>query len=404
MKIQPRSFLIILELLFLAAVGPNVHAVIPAPDGGYSGGNTADGTNALLSLTTGTYNTAVGIYSLLSDANGKFNTGVGAGTLLANVGDPTTGHGVSNTATGAGALLSNTTGGYNTANGAFVLFNNTTGDHNVAVGGGGLPGPALFSNTIGRFNTAVGEGALFSNTEGNDNTAIGAGALADNTGGNENVAIGLSALGNSTGDNNVALGNLAGFSQTTGSNNVYIGTQIEGTAGESNACYIASIFNQTSSGGSAVFVDANSKLGTITSSKRFKEDIKPMDKASNALFALKPITFRYKKEIDSAGRSQFGLVAEEVEQVNPDLVVRDKEGKPYSVRYDQVNAMLLNEFLKEHRKVEELEATVAQQQKNFQAKLAKQEKQIEALTSGLQKVSAQVEMTKPEQQVTANNP
>jgi hypothetical protein len=392
---------LLIALLACFALSQRALAVTPAPDGGYPGGNTAEGQLALGSLTTGIYNNAVGIYSLLSLTTGSFNTADGAGALLSNTADE-------NTATGAGALLSNTTGARNTANGAFalfsntggfntaigdrVLFNNSTGDHNVAVGGGGLPGPALFSNTIGRFNTAVGEGALFSNTEGSDNTAIGAGALADNTGGSENVAVGLNALGNSTGDNNVALGNLAGFSQTTGSNNVYIGNQIEGTAGESNACYIASIFNQTSAGGSAVFVDANSKLGTITSSKRFKEEIKPMDKASEALFALKPVAFRYKKEIDPAGKSQFGLVAEDVEKVDRDLVVRDREGKPYSVRYDQVNAMLLNEFLKEHRKNEQQEATMARQQK-----------QIEALTAGLQKVSAQLEVIKPAPQVVNNN-
>jgi hypothetical protein len=381
-RIQSIGIVLILVLLGLL---PKAQAVVPAPDGGYSGGNTAEGTNALLSLTTGTYNTAVGLYSLLSDNAGKFNTGVGAATLLANVGDPSTGHGVSNTATGAGALLSNTIGSYNTANGAFALFNNTTGDHNTAVGGGALPGPALFNNTTGRFNTAVGEGSLFSNTGGNDNTAIGAGALADNAGGNENVAVGLGALGNSTGDNNVALGNFAGLSQTTGSNNVYIGTQIDGTAGESNACYIGSIFGQTAAGGSAVFIDANSKLGTITSSRRFKEDISPMDKASEALFGLKPVSFRYKKEIDPARTSQLGLVAEDVEKVDPDLVVRDKEGKAYSVRYDQVDAMLLNEFLKEHARVQQLE------------------KRVEQLTSGLQKVNAQLEASKSPRQIVAND-
>ncbi len=157
----------------------------------------------------------------------------------------------------------------------------------------------------------------------------------------------------------MALGNYAGFGATTGSNNIYIGNQIEGTAGESNVCYIGSIFGQTNNLGSPVYIDANSKLGTLTSSKRFKEEIKPMDNASDALFALKPVTFRYKKEIDPAGKSLLGLVAEEVEKVNPDLVVRDKEGKPYSVRYDQVNAMLLNEFLKEHRTVQELKKEVA---------------------------------------------
>jgi hypothetical protein len=379
--------------------------------------NTATGLRALTSDTNGGFNTATGVYSLFSNTSGFFNSATGAYALANNIsGNYNTANGYAalyrntadyNTANGFGALYKNTTGAFNTAIGDRVLFNNTTGDHNAAVGAGGLPGPALFSNTIGRFNTAVGEGTLFSNTEGNDNTANGAGALAGNTEGSENVAVGLNALAsNNTGNNNVALGNLAGFSQTTGSNNVYIGYQIEGTAGESNACYIASIFNQTSSGGSAVYVDANSKLGTITSSKRFKEEIKPMNKTSDALFALKPVSFRYKKEIDPAGKSQFGLVAEEVEKVNPDLVVRDKEGRPYSVRYDQVNAMLLNEFLKEHRKFEEqaatiteLKSTVAQQQKSFQSKLAEQETQIEALASGLRKVTAQVEMSQPAQKV-----
>ena len=162
----------------------------------------------------------------------------------------------------------------------------------------------------------------------------------------------------------------------------------------------------------AVFINSANKLGTTVSSKRFKEKIKPMDKASEALLALTPVTFRYKKEIDPAGRSQFGLVAEDVEKVNPDLVVRDKEGKPYSVRYDQVNAMLLNEFLKEHLKVEELKSTAAKQEATIadlrytaakqeariaqhQKSFGKQEKQIEALASGLQKVSAQLEMTRP---------
>jgi hypothetical protein len=252
-------------------------------------------------------------------------------------------------------------------------------------------GPALFSNTTGRFNTAVGGGALFSNTEGGDNTAIGAGALADNVDGGENTAVGLNALVNNTGSNNVALGSNAGNQATTGSNNVYIGFNMQGSAGESNACYIKSIFGQTAAGGSAVFIDANSKLGTLTSSKRFKEEIKPMDKASEALFALKPVAFRYKKEIDPAGISQFGLVAEDVEKVNRDLVVRDREGKPYSVRYDQVNAMLLNEFLKEHRKNEQQEATIAELRQ-----------QVEALTAGLQKVSAQLEVIKPAPHVVDN--
>jgi hypothetical protein len=231
-------------------------------------------------------------------------------------------------------------------------------------------------------NMANGEQAFFSNIAGADNTANGEQALFSNITGNFNTAIGFAA----------------GFNQITGSSNVYIGSNMIGTPGESNACYIASIFGQTSASGIPVLINSNNKLGTITSSKRFKEDIKPMGKTSETLFALKPVTFRYKEEIDSAGTSQFGLVAEEVEKMNPDLVVRDKEGKPYSVRYDQVNAMLLNEFLKEHRTVQELKSNAAKQE----ATIARQQKQIEALTAGLQKVSAQLEASKPAPQVVNN--
>jgi hypothetical protein len=161
------------------------------------------------------------------------------------------------------------------------------------------------------------------------------------------------------------------------------------------ATFIAGIYGVTVSG-LTVVMDSSDHLGTVGSSRRFKDEIKPMDRVSEALFALEPVTFRYKKEIDPMRTSQFGLVAEDVEKVNPDLIVRDKEGKPYTVRYDQVNAMLLNEFLKEHRKVEQLT-------NDFQSKLAQQQKQIEALTAGLQKVSAQLEAIKPAPQVV-NNP
>jgi trimeric autotransporter adhesin len=139
-----------------------------------------------------------------------------------------------------------------------------------------------------------------------------------------------------------------------------------------------------------VLIDSAGQLGTISSSKRFKEDIKPMDVASESVLALKPVTFHYKT--DTTGTPQFGLIAEEVAKVNPDLVVRDKEGKPYTVRYDQVNAMLLNEFLKEHHQVQDLKAIVAEQQE-----------QIKALTAGLQKVSAQLEVNKPSPQTVLNN-
>src|SRR5262249_49197619 len=268
------------------------------------------------------------------------------------------------------------------------LLHNTTGGSNTAIGG-----ESMVSNTTGSENTAVGANALFSDTTGQLNTAVGSGALGKNGAnitGHDNTAVGVSALpNNTTGNNNIEVGSFAGQAVTTSSNVICIGVQGSDT---NNSCFIGQIFNASSPSGSGVFIDANNKLGTITSSKRFKDDIKAMDNASEAVFALKPVTFHYKKEIDPAGTQQLGLVAEDVEKVNPDLVVRDKEGKPYSVRYDQVNAMLLNEFLKEHRHVQEQDAIIARQQK-----------QIEALAAGLQKVSAQLEMSKPAPQTVLNN-
>ena len=354
-------------------LSPIAQAVVPAPDGGYPGGNTAEGQNALLSLTSGLYNTAVGLHSLGSVTTGNYNTGVGTGTLASNTANE-------NTATGTGALLSNTRGVQNTANGAF----------------------ALVSNTAGGFNTAVGDRALQSNT-GDGNTAIGYFALYSNTSGGYNTAIGYNVLFSNTGNNNIALGTNAGSNVTTADNVICIGANVAGNNVD-HSCFIGEIFGSTSSNGVPVLVNSNGRLGTMTSSRRFKEEIKPMDKASEVLLALKPVTFRYKKGIDPQGIPQFGLVAEEVEKVNPDLVVRDNDGKSFSVRYDQVNAMLLNEFLKEHRKVEKLEATVAQEQKSFQAKLAEQNKQIAALASSLQRVSARVEMSKPATKVVSTCP
>jgi endosialidase-like protein len=401
MKTNPLS-LFIVSLLICFSLSPMAPAVTPAPDGGYSGGNTAEGQAALLSLTTGTYNAAIGVFSLLNDATGNFNTGVGAGTLLSNTADE-------NTATGAGALLSNTTGNLNTANGAFALFTNTTGVDNTATGGF-----ALESNTIGSENTGSGVQALEHNTTGDGNTANGFQALFNNTTGARNTADGISALAsNTTGHGNTAVGNGALFVNTTGSENIAIGEGAGsnvstannviciGAAGNdvANSCYIGNIFNATSSGGAAVFINTNGRLGTVTSSGRFKDDVKPMDTASEELFALKPVTFRYKKMIDPKQIPQFGLIAEEVEKINPELVVRDDQGKPYSVRYDQVNAMLLNEFLKAHRKIQELEAKNAEQQRNFM----EQQTQIEALTTAVQKVSAQLQVSKSTPQSVAND-
>jgi uncharacterized coiled-coil protein SlyX len=374
------TFILIAFALSAFALAQTAQAVSPPPDGGYPGGNTAEGQNALLSLTTGSFNTAVGFLSLRSDTTGQFNTAIGAGTLFANTGDE-------NTATGAGALLSNTTGFENTAVGAFALVNNI---------GGGV--------ATGNDNTAVGDRTLFSNTAGDGNTANGTFALFSNTTGDANTANGEKALfSNTTGQNNTALGFAAGSNQTTGSGNVYIGQGMTGVAGENSTCYIASIFGQTSVDGLPVLVNGNNKLGTATSSRRFKEEIQAMKEASEPILALKPVTFRYKKGIDPQGIPQFGLVAEDVEKVNPDLVVRDKEGKPYTVRYDAVNAMLLNEFLKEHRTVQEQGATITRHRKDFEAAIAQQQKQIEALTERLQKVSTQLEASKSAPQVVNNN-
>jgi len=386
MKLQ--NLILILILIVCIGLLPKAQAIFPPPDGDYPGGNTAEGKEALLSLTDGTYNTAVGFFSLRAIRSGNFNTAIGAGALLDNKAEE-------NTAIGAAALLHTTSGSFNTATGSGALFGNFVGTNNTANGF-----QALAGNTIGSSNTATGSTALQNNQTGSANTANGEQALFSNIAGADNTANGEQALfGNTTGNFNTAIGFAAGFNQTTGSSNVYIGSNMIGTPGESNACYIASIFGQTAASGIPVLIDSNNKLGTTTSSKRFKEDIKPMGKTSETLFALKPVTFRYKKEINPAGTSQFGLVAEEVEKMNPDLVVRDKEGKPYSVRYDQVNAMLLNEFLKEHRKVEEQQATISQLQQDS----AEQRKQIESLTAGLQKVSAQLELNRLAPQTVKND-
>ena len=362
-----RNFIFTAIVLALGsfALCPVAQAVSPAPDGGYANGNAAEGTNALFSLTTGGYNTANGWNSLHALSSGSFNTGIGAATLFANTGDQ-------NTATGAAALFSNTTGLNNTANGAFALLNNTVGGNNTANGQ-----EALFSNTTGNANTAVGGVALFGNTVGAQNTAVGDQALHNNT----------------TGSVNTALGFLAGSSLTTGDNNIDIGASVVGVAGESNTIrigstditdtYIRGISGATASGGAAVFVNGNGKLGTMTSSEGFKDEIKPMEKASEAILALRPVSFRYKKEIDPQGIPQFGLVAEEVERVNPDLVIRDSQGKPQTVRYEQVNAMLLNEFLKEH-------ATVRDLKKELTALTATVKEQA----SQIQRLSARIEVSK----------
>jgi hypothetical protein len=357
--------------------------------------NTAIGAFTLLDFEFGSDNTAIGNRAMGAFVNGlddgSFNVANGSEALFSN------GLGSNNVAIGYRAMYANDTGSFNTANGANALYSNTTGISNTADGYS-----ALYFNTTGFNNTANGVNALFYNTTGNENAANGNSALSLNTTGVNNTADGSQALlRNTTGSSNIALGFQAGQNLTTGNDNIDFGNA--GVAGESNTIRIGTQGTQTATymagiyqvplgrGALPVVIDSSGHLGTKSSSARFKQNIKPMDKASEAILALKPVTFNYKKELDPEGTPQFGLVAEEVVKVNPDLVVRDEEGKPYTVRYDAVDAMLLNEFLKEHRKVEELQTKVTRQEKDFQTALAEQRKEIEALTASLKKQAAQIE-------------
>jgi hypothetical protein len=428
-------------------------ACLTLPQTAHSQANTAYGSGALSSSPTGSFNSAFGVYALFADKDGSDNTGVGFQALFSNAsGSRNTVVGSlalkyneqsDNTAIGCGALLSNfsgtqntavgssalygtngasgsyntaigfqslrqnTTGNYNIASGFEALYSDTTGGANTASGAG-----ALRSNTIADYNTADGANALYSNTEGYYNTASGADALYSNIKGNYNTALGMFALYSSTGGSNVAVGYQAGKNLTVGSNNIVIGAGLLGTAGESNTTrigkttqaktLIGGIYGKTvaSASGVAVRIDSTGKLGTVLSSARYKEQIKPMDNASEAILELEPVTFRYKQELDPNGVTQFGLIAEQVEKVSPDLVVRDEDGKVSTVRYEAVNAMLLNEFLKEHRRAEKEARTVAQ----LEAIVAAQQKQIEALTVMVREVSNRVELTSARFQLAASNP
>jgi len=305
----------------------------------------------------------------------------------------------------------NNTANSNTAVGNDALVSNTSGSDNTAIGAGALGG-----NMISHGNTAIGSGALassvgFSGTDGN--TAIGYQALFSSTVGFFNVAIGHHALFNQTiAADNIALGANAGSNVVTADNVICIGTAVSG-ANVGNTCFIGNIFGVTTGGmGSPVLVDSSGQLGTISSSRRFKKEIKPMDSVSEAILALKPVTFYYKT--DATDTRQFGLIAEEVAEVNPDLVVRDKDGEIYTVRYEAVNAMLLNEFLKEHRKNEEQEATIAQLKSNAakqEATITQLEKgmktviaRLEEQASQIQKVSVQIQLSKAAGQTVLNDP
>src|SRR5438445_333279 len=345
MKKTAESILLILSLVCIGLL-PNVQAVSPPPDGGYLGGNTAEGQDALLSLTSGLYNTAAGLYSLRALTGGSFNTAIGAGALLLNTANE-------NTAIGAGALLNNTTGAPNTAIGRSALSINTTGSFNTANGY-----QALFNNTTGNFNIALGQGAGSRLTTGDSNIDIGAFGFPG-----ESATIRI------------------GEGQTK--------TFIDGIRGA------------TVVGGVPVVIDGSGQLGTIVSSKRFKKEIQPMEKASEAILALKPVTFLYKS--DATNTPQFGLIAEEAAEVNPDLVVRDENGDIYTVRYDAVNAMLLNEFLKAHRKAQEQEATITELKKDFRATVAQLTARLDEQATQIQKARVQMEASKAAPQTVANS-
>jgi hypothetical protein len=373
MKTKIRAVLMAITSLYLTTGSEKSHAVLPPPDGGYPGFNTAEGQNALFSLTAGSANTAVGWFSLFSDTDGSFNTATGAGSLLFNLSDQ-------NTAFGAAALLFNTFGFGNTAVGVAALVNNTGSPVETPSGG------------PGSVNTAVGLRALSSNSTGSINTAVGASALANNT----------------VGSGNVALGSGAGIGVNTANNVIAIGTS---GADVSNSCYIGQIYSNVQpivgTDPDYVTITSAGRLGRGNiSSRRYKHDIKLMDKASDGLYALKPVTFRYNKEYDATQTLAFGLVAEEVAEVYPDLVGRNREGEPESVRYEQVNAMLLNEFLKEHRrgeeqdcKIQEQETTIAELQREIRSLAVR----VNDQASQLQKVSAWIKTSEAKPQFAQNH-
>ena len=427
MKNRNNMFGAILATVACFALLPIAQAVVPPPDGGYPNFTTAEGDHALQALTTGVGNTGIGTFSLFEVSTGNFNTAVGVGSLDLNTADQNTAvgaaallfntAGANNTAVGTAALEFNNAGNNNTATGAFALFSNLGGNANTAVGR-----DALTSNTTGSFNTALGHGTLVSTIASDSNTAVGFFALHDNLAA-RNTAVGQQALDvNTIGQGNVAVGFHSLFNNIIGGGNVAVGTEalLNSTAGfniaigaqagnliatahdviainspggdTSDTCFIGNIRGVQTDNANAipVLIDSAGQLGTLSSSQRFKKDVQAMESASSAVLNLSPVTFHYKT--DKTNTPQFGLIAEEVAKVNPDLVIRDKDGQLLTVRYEAVNAMLLNEFLKEHKKVEALEATVAQQQKA-----------MEALTAQVEKVSAQIQVNKPAPQMAANN-
>ena len=428
MKSSNPSIKLQIRIPFLISFVLTSFALMPGVQASDLGGvlpnaNTADGSGVLTTLSSGSRNSGFGFDALLHDSIGNDNTATGNTALNQNQ------SGSFNTADGSAALFNNFNGSYNTATGYQALEENSGGSYNTAAGYRALQNSdgfyntatgwgALLYNVAGIANTAEGALALLDN-DGDINTAVGALALVSNTTGSYNNALGLEALlSNTTGSYNLALGYLAGNALTTGDNNIDIGnsgvaaeagTIRIGTDGTQTAAYIAGVWQQPLLGDTApVLINSSGQLGTaVGSSLRFKNEIKSMGDVSDAILSLRPVTFHYKT--DTKGTPQFGLIAEEVAKVHPALVLRDKEGKPYTVRYDAVNAMLLNEFLKEHRKVEEqsreiaqLKADLTEERKAFEAKTARQDKAIAVLSSQLQQVSAQLSATKAITPIAAN--
>jgi hypothetical protein len=441
----------ILSVLASFVLLPQMRAaseVTPQVPENFSGSNTFDGFHALFSQTSNTFNSAFGWQSLALQTTATAVTGVGAGTLTLNTAD-------NNTAVGAAALLNNTTATGNVAVGGFSLLDNTTGSANTAVGMQALQnnhsgvtntgvGRFAAQNTTAGFNTAVGGFSLQANTGGTQNTAVGAGAMESANGGDDNTAVGFlagNALGSGNGNicigsnvigvsgqnNTIRIGTnlpsdginvidggpaanfiLIGDGLSTGGisigtligfGNVSIGTGLTTTTGGSS-CNIGGIYNQTPVAGShTVLVGPNNQLADATlSSRRFKRDIAPIDKLSEGILALKPVTFHWKT--DKTNEPEFGLVAEEVAEVNLDWITRNPQGEVTGVRYDTIPVLLLNEFLKEHKKVEEQQASISQLKSEMQTMVA----QLKEQAAQIQKVSAQLEVGRPAPQVVANKP
>jgi hypothetical protein len=391
------------------AVGPDTDGSIPGSNNGEGIGvlvsrtsgiwNTGTGFEALNHLTAGNQNTATGVRALFTDTSGGYNTATGVYSLYSNT------TGFFNSATGAYSLTNNADGIYNTATGYSALYSNTEGFSNTATGFG-----ALYKNTTGNINTATGLQALYQNTTGSDNTATGVAALLSNTTGSENTAIGWGAGDTiTTGDSNTCLGVFSCFNTTFADNVVCIGADAFGE-NFSNRAYIPNIgqFAQAPAAGTIEFVTvrlSDGKLGHDVSARRYKDDIKPMGDASELLYKLKPVTYRYKEtDVDpkkgpAPQNLDYGLIAEEVAEIDPQLAIHDGKGQIESLRYKAIYNMLLNEFLKEHRKGEQQGRKI----EKLEATIAKQQQQIEALTTGLQKVSDQLELSKRAPQMVAND-